>query len=179
MKAICLAGAMTVVLLLAVTAASWLAPAEHRVRQMAALYVACMVALVGLGLGTPADLGFLHPSLLAEPRWFDLILALFFFSAAFFGGVLQLYNLADRGFSLRILIDVLEHPGGIVTADQLVTGYGGGNGIRWMYDKRMHGLLAGNLVHRRDDFIVLAENGARIAGLFVAIRRVVKMDRPR
>src|SRR2546427_463537 len=55
---------------------------------------------------TPHDLGFLPRPMLAEPPWFDLTACLFFYTAAFGGGVLQLYNLAERGFSLRILAEL-------------------------------------------------------------------------
>jgi len=179
MKAICLASAMTIILLLAVTVAFRLNPRKHRARQVTLLYTACTVALVGLWLGTPDDLGFLHHSLLAEPHWFDLALALFFFSVAFFGGVLQLYNLADRGFSLRILIDAVEDANGSIDTDALMTGYGGGQGLTWMYDKRMHGLLEENLVRRMDASIALTANGAWIADQFIRIRQFLKLDRPR
>src|SRR5262245_55587713 len=128
MKAVCLASAMTIVLLLATTVAFRVAPAKHRVRQLGILYLVCTAALVAVWLLTPEDLGFLPPWLLAGPPWFDLLLALFFFAAAFFGGVAQLYNLADRGFSLRILVDALEHPSATVGRDQLTAGYGGGQG---------------------------------------------------
>src|SRR5215510_11808378 len=128
MKAVCLASAMTIVLLLATTVVFRAAPGGHRVRQLGILYLVCTAALVAVWLMTPEHLGFLPPWLLAGPPWFDLLLALFFFAAAFFGGVAQLYNLADRGFSLRILIDALEEPSGTVAAEQLITSYGGGQG---------------------------------------------------
>ena len=176
MKAICLATAMTIVLLLSVTVAFRFAPRKHRVRQSSILYLACTVALVGAWLATPADLGFLPPWLLADPPGFDLLLALFFFAAAFFGGVLQLYNLADRGFSLRILIDVLEQPSRTVTAEQLVAGYGGGQGVEWMYDKRVHGLLEGDLVRRTDGSFILTARGAAAADMFIHVRRFLRLD---
>src|SRR5262245_16914183 len=179
MKAICLASAMTIVLLLAVTVAFRFDPRPHRARQVTILYLACTVALVALWLATPDDLGFLHRSLLAAPRWFDLALALFFFGVAFFGGVLQLYNLSDRGFSLRILIDALEDASGSIDTDALMTGYGGGQGLRWMYDKRMHGLLEEKLVRRVDASIALTPNGTWVADQFIRIRRFLKLDLPR
>src|SRR5215470_10690926 len=176
MKAICLATAMTIVLLLSVTIAFRFAPRKRRVRQSAILYLACTVALAGAWLATPADLGFLPPWLLADPPGFDLLLALFFFAAAFFGGVLQLYNLADRGFSLRILIDALEQPSRTVTAEQLVAGYGGGQGVEWMYDKRVHGLLEEDLVRRTDGSFVLTARGAAAADMFIHVRRFLRLD---
>jgi hypothetical protein len=176
MKGICLASAMTVVLLLLVTLTFRFDPRQHRARQVTVLYVACTVALVGLWLGTPDDFGFLHRSLLIRPGGFDLALALFFFFVAYFGGVLQLYNLADRGFSLRILIDALEDKSGSIDTDRLLTGYGGGQGLSWMYDKRMHGLLEGNFVRRTDTSIALTTRGARIADLFIRVRQFLKLD---
>ena|SRR5262245_39456779 len=176
MKAVCLASAMTVVLLLLVTLAFRLRPGKHRVRQMLILYLACTVALLGVWLATPDDLGVLPPSLLPTPRWFDLLLGLFFFTAAFFGGVLQLYNLADRGFSLRILIDALEDPTGTIGPDQLMSRYGGGQGIGWMYDKRVQGLLEEGFAQRRDDSLVLSAKGARVADMFIRVRRFLNLD---
>jgi hypothetical protein len=175
-KAICLASVMTLVLMSAVTLVFRLAPHTHRAGQMTALYVACALVLVLIWLVTPDDLGILHRALLAEPRWLDAALALFFFSAAFFGGVLQLYNLADRGFSLRILIDALEDQNYDIDTDRLMTGYGGGKGLVWMYDKRMHGLLEGGLVRRAGTSIRLTANGAWIADLFIRIRQFLRLD---
>ena len=151
MKAIGLATAMTIVLLLLATLTFRLFQSEQRVRQLAVLYAICAVLLVCLWLVTPDELGVLPPSLVVVPGWLDLLLTVFFFSAAFFGGVLQLYNLADRGFSLRILIDALEHPSGTVDIDRLIGEYGGGRGIRWMYDKRVGDMFddmerAGNVI---------------------------------
>jgi len=177
MKAVCLASAMTIILLLAVTLAFRFDPREQRVRQSTLLYLASLIVLVAVWWTTPDDLGFLPSWLLAEPPWFDLLLALFFFTAAFFGGVLQLYNLADRGFSLRILIDALDEPGGAIGAGQLLAGYGGGQGVRWMYDKRIQGLLDGDLVRRTDESFVLTANGTRIADMFIHVRHFLKMDR--
>jgi hypothetical protein len=178
MKAICLASAMTVVLLLLVTLAFRLDPCKHRVRRITALHLACSAALIGLWFATPDDLAFLHRSLLAEPPWFDLLLTLFFFSAAFFGGVLQLYNLADRGFSLRILIDALEDPAGTIDVDRLAAGYGGGQGIRWMYDKRVRGLLEGEIVRRVDDSLALSPTGILLGDAFIHIRRFLNLGLP-
>ena len=176
MKAVCLASAMTIVLLVAVTVAFRLAPREQRVRQIGLLYLASTAALIAVWLSTPDDLGFLQPWLLAGPPWFDLLLAMFFFAAAFFGGVAQLYNLADRGFSLRILIDALEDPNGSVDVDRLIAHYGGGQGITWMYDKRVRGLLDGDFIQPADHSFTLTGRGARIADIFIHIRKLLRLD---
>jgi hypothetical protein len=176
MKAIIVAAAMTLVLLVLVTLAFRVHPTDRRAKQMTLLYIGCVLAAVLAWVVTPLDLGFLAPSLLIEPRWLDLLLTLFFFSSAFFGGILQLYNLADRGFSLRILIELdLARPcnGGI---DALVKTYGGGQGLTWMYGKRLHGLLAGDFVRRNGDTLELTPRGRRTAEMFDAAHRFLRLD---
>src|SRR5262245_39761106 len=83
MKAICLASAMTVVLLLLVTLCFRLYPSAHRARQMLFVYLFCLAVLVALWFATPDDLGLFGQSLLTEPSWLDFAATLFFFSAAF------------------------------------------------------------------------------------------------
>jgi hypothetical protein len=175
MKAIIVAAAMTLVLLLVVTLAFRMRSTQERAKQMTLLYFGCAVVAVVVWAVTPLDLGFLAPSLLIEPRWLDFSLMLFFFSSAFFGGVLQLYNLADRGFSLRILIDLdaVTPCGGV---DALVKTYGGGQGLAWMYGKRLHGLLAGDFVRRNGDTLELTPRGRRTAEMFNAAHRFLRLD---
>ena len=176
MKAVIVAAAMTLVLLLIVTLAFRLHPTQERAKQMTLLYFGCAVVATMAWLITPVDLGFLAPSLLIEPRWLDLALMLFFFSSAFFGGVLQLYNIADRGFSLRILIDLdaaASCRGGV---DALVKTYGGGQGLTWMYGKRLHGLLAGDFVRRNTNELELTARGRRTAEMFDAAHRFLRLD---
>jgi hypothetical protein len=176
MKAVIVAAAMTLVLLVLVTLAFRLHPTDRRARQMTLLYIVCVLAAVLVWFVTPFDLGFLAPSLLIEPRWLDLLLMLFFFSSAFFGGILQLYNLADRGFSLRVLIDLnatTPCSGGV---DTLVKTYGGGQGLAWMYGKRLHGLLAGDFVRRNGDTLELTPRGRRTAEMFDAAHRFLRLD---
>jgi hypothetical protein len=176
MKAVIVAAAMTLVLLLPVTVAFRLHPTQERAKRMTLIYFGCAVIAVLAWLVTPVNLGFLGPSLLIEPRWLDLLLMLFFFSSAFFGGVLQLYNLADRGFSLRILIDLdaaTPCSGGV---DALVNTYGGGQGLTWMYGKRLHGLLAGDFVRCNGDAIELTTRGRRTAEMFDAAHRFLRLD---
>lgn len=175
MKAICLATLMTVVLFAVVTVALRHFPSEHRVRRTVGLYLACLLGLTAVWLASPDDLWILSRRLLAEPKWFDLALSLGFFSAAFFGGILQLYNLADRGFSLRLLIDILENPGGAAARDSLMVTYGGGSGLAWMYRKRLEGLLDHGLVQRHGPVIALTAKGIRVASLFLWARRLFKL----
>src|SRR6516165_6157728 len=146
MKAICLASAMTVVLLIVVTFCFRLSPSAHRARQMLFAYLFCLAALVALWFATADDLGLLGRSLLTQPAWLDFAATLFFFSAGFFGGALQLYNLCDRGFSLRILVDMLEAPTDTVDINYLTGNYSNGRGLVWMYHKRIDDIVAARFI---------------------------------
>jgi hypothetical protein len=179
MKAICLASAMTVVLLALVTFCFQLSPSAHRARQMLFVYLFCLAVLVTLWFATPDDLGFLGRSLLAEPAWLDFAAALFFFSAAFFGGALQLYNLCDRGFSLRILVDMLEAPADAVDIDYLTANYSSGRGLVWMYRKRIDDILAARFIDQVNKQIVLTAKGEMFADLFINADRVLGLEPPR
>ena len=178
MKAICLASAMTVVLLVVVTFCFRLSPSAHRARQMLFVYLFCLAALVVLWFATPDDLGLLGRSLLTEPAWLDFAATLFFFSAAFFGGALQLYNLCDRGFSLRILVDMLEAPTGAVDVDYLTANYSSGRGLIWMYRKRIDDIAAAGFIDQMNKRIVLTAKGEMFADLFINARRVLGLETP-
>jgi hypothetical protein len=178
MKAICLASAMTVVLLVLVTFCFRLYPSVHRARQMLFVYLFCLAALVALWFAAPDDLGFLDRSLLAEPAWLDFAAALFFFSAGFFGGALQLYNLCDRGFSLRILVDMLEAPTGAVDVDYLTANYSSGRGLVWMYRKRIDDIVAARFIDRTNKQIILTAKGETVADLFISACRVLGLEPP-
>jgi hypothetical protein len=175
MKAIILATAMTIVLLAVVTIALRFHQTAQRVKQMTLIYFGCVILLVLAWFTTSVDLGFFSPSLLIEPEWLDFSLMLFFFTAAFFGGALQLYNLADRGFSLRILIDV-EQTAHAIDAEWLVANYGGGKGLTWMYGKRIEGLLETKLVDRKAETLELTSKGERAADVFLAVRRFLHLE---
>src|SRR6516165_1617366 len=178
MKAICLASAMTIVLQVVVTFCFRLSPSAHRARQMLFVYLFCLAALVVLWFATPDDLGLLGRSLLTEPAWLDFAATMFFFSAAFFGGALQLYNLCDRGFSLRILVDMLEAPTGAVDVDYLTTNYSSGRGLVWMYRKRIDDIVAARFIDRTNKQIILTAKGETFADLFINARRVLGLEPP-
>src|SRR5262245_47700263 len=176
MKAIIFATAMTIVLLAVVTIALRFHQTAQRAKQMTLIYFGCVILLVLAWFTTSVNLGFLAPSLLIEPGWLDFSLMLFFFTAAFFGGALQLYNLADRGFSLRILVDVEETHSHALDADWLVANYGGGKGLTWMYTKRIEGLLQTGFVERRAEMIELTSKGERAADVLLAVRRFLRLE---
>ena len=129
---------------------------------MTLIYLGCVILSALIWFATSVDLGFLAPSLLIEPAWLDFSLMLFFFTAAFFGGALQLYNLADRGFSLRILIDVEQTNYHAIDAEWVVANYGGGKGLTWMYGKRIEGLLETKLAVRSIDSKAVARHLAAL-----------------
>src|ERR1051325_1099036 len=137
MKALLLAALATLVYLGLVTAIF----RGHGVRQRAALMVrlwrVTAPVVVVAYLVTPSDLGFLPADWADQPGWAGVLFLVLAYAAAVFGGVLQLYNLAERGFSLRILIDVDESPRGAMTAAEIMHEYGGGRGFGWMYQKRL------------------------------------------
>jgi hypothetical protein len=169
---------MTIVLLVLVTFCFRLYPSAHRARQMLFVYLFCLALLVAFWIATPDDLGLLHQSLLAKPASLDFAVALFFFSAGFFGGALQLYNLCDRGFSLRILIDMLEAPIGAVDVDYLTANYSRGRGLVWMYRKRIDDIVAARFIDQLNKRIVLTAKGKMFADLFINARRVLGLEPP-
>jgi hypothetical protein len=176
LKAIFLATVATFALFAAVTVCFRAFATEHRARQMLVLYLCGLVVLALAWFMTPQSLGVLPPSLQAEPAWVDFLACLFFYSAAFFGGVLQLYNLADRGFSLRIVIDLVEGPEGGSTSDDLIACYGGGKGMAWMYGKRLEGLLANGFIQSAAGTVALTAKGHRTAQIFLALRRFFNLE---
>jgi hypothetical protein len=178
MKAVCLASAMTIVLLVLVTFCFRLYPSAHRARQMLLVYLFCLAVLVVLWFATPDDLGLLGRSLLTQPAWLDFAATLFFFSAGFFGGALQLYNLCDRGFSLRILVDMLEAPADAVDVDYLTANYSSGRGLGWMYRKRIDDIVAARFIDQVNKRIVLTAKGEMFADLFINADRALGLEPP-
>src|SRR5882757_6599084 len=101
---------MCVLYLFVVTIAFRLSRAHIRTAAfLTRLFLASLPVAVALYLLTPGDLGFLPPSLV-EPRVIEISFFLFLYSSLFFGGILQVYGLTDRGFSLRISIDINKSP---------------------------------------------------------------------
>jgi hypothetical protein len=178
MKAIILPLVLGLVLFAAMSATLRFARPQEPARALLRLYMASLPVLIVAYLLTPADLGFLPSQWVAPSLWVELAFAVFLYSAGFFGGLLQLYNLADRGLSLRILIDILESPRGTVTVEELVEGYGGGRGIVWMYRKRLEGIGYAGLASQRDDRLVLTPRGRNMAEIFARLQRFACLDEP-
>ena len=124
----------------------------------------------------PSDLWILPVSMIAPYGWLDLCFSLFLYTAGFFGGVLQLYNLADRGFSLRILIDILEHTKATMTLDEVMSGYSAGRGIQWMYAKRIDGMVeTGLITPQKQNKYTHTAKGQRVARFFDWMRNFIKL----
>jgi hypothetical protein len=152
----------------------WRRP-ERRAAFMLNLYFGSLPVLVTLLACTPADFWFLPEKLVERNALLDWAFSLFAFSASVFGGWLQLYNLADRGLSLRILIDALETPGGKVDVKSVEEKYGAGKGIQWMYSKRLADIERLGLVTRTGSDFVLSPKGARNARLVGRLRALYSL----
>ena len=177
MKAIILASLVTVLSFVMVTAIFRLARIERRARALVFIFAAGVATIISISLATTPDLSILPEGLVATPPWFDLASAVFFFAAAFFGGIMQLYNLADRGFSLRILIDLKERADHGGTTDSLWFGYGAGKGIGWMYQKRINDMLRQDLIRIDGRIVTVTASGNMTARTFHCLRHVFHFER--
>jgi hypothetical protein len=155
--------AMSLIYLAVVTAVFRAIPLNRRAAMMVRLWAASLFGFVGLYLSTPSDLWILPSSLGAVPTLSGLLFGVLVYTAAFFGGTLQLYNLAERGFSLRILIDIDETPGGAMTPTDILHNYSRCRGLSWMYQKRLDGLLEQGMIALDDGRIRNTARGQRTA----------------
>jgi hypothetical protein len=174
MKAIILASGATVVSFIVAVIIFQAARIERRARALLLIYLVVLCGLAAVSLATSQSLWLLPQFLIAEPPWLDVIATLFFYSAAFFGGLLQLYNLADRGLSLRILIDVLERGPHGASLIELFEGYSAGRGLIWMYDKRLHGMVDSRLACVDGEMLVLTDRGRVLADIYSWLRRLLR-----
>lgn len=148
---------------------------QRRARLMLIAFLSVLPALLAVDLLTPPDLGFLPAELVMPIAWVDIAFAVFLYSVGFFGGILQLYNLADRGFSLRILIDILESPSQAMRLDDVIQGYSAGRGIAWMYAKRLEDLQNAGLAKVEGESLVLTPKGQRVAELFTWLQEFARV----
>ena len=124
---------------------------------------------------TPFDLGFLPATWCESDAVLDLAFFLFIYFATFFGFILQLYNLADRGFSLRIVMDIDQAPDGSMTVDQVMSSYSAGRGIGWMYQKRLDDLARLELIGVSGGIAAATPSGKRVASRFLKLRRFLRI----
>jgi hypothetical protein len=165
MKAILLAALAESLLFVVVSASLRSGVTERRAKLMLIAFLCVLPALLALHLLTPPDLGFLGAGMVMPVAWIDITFAVFLYAVGFFGGILQLYNLADRGFSLRILIDFLEAPAQVMSTGDVMKGYSAGRGIAWMYAKRLEHMQSAGLAKIEGDCLVLTPKGQRMAKL--------------
>ena len=175
MKAILVAALVELLLLVVVSWGLRSGITVRRARLMLIAFLSVVPVLLAIHLLTPPDLGFLGAELVMPIAWVDIAFSVFLYSAGFFGGILQLYNLADRGFSLRILIDILEAPSEAMRPDDVMQGYSAGRGIAWMYAKRLNDMQSAGLARVDDECLVLTPKGRRVAKLFTWLQEFARI----
>lgn len=175
MKAILLAVLAGLLLFACVSACLRSGITQRHARLMLIAFLSVLPVLLAVHLLTPPNLGFLGAKLVTPMAWVDIAFAVFLYSAGFFGGILQLYNLADRGFSLRILIDILEAPSQAMRLDDVMQGYSAGRGIAWMYAKRLEDMQSAGLAKVEGESLVLTPKGQRVAKLFTWLQEFARV----
>jgi hypothetical protein len=175
MKAIFLAALAELLLFVGVSACLQSGITKQRAKLMLIAFLCVLPVLLVVHLLTPPDLGFLSAELVMPIAGVDLAFAVFLYGVGFFGGILQLYNLADRGFSLRILIDILEVPSQAMTLDDVMHGYSAGRGIAWMYAKRLEDMQSAGLARVEGASLVLTPKGQRVAKLFTWLQEFARV----
>lgn len=176
MKGVILAAVMSFIYFSAMSIGLRLAgPGILRARLLFRLFLLTLPFSAVLYYETPASLGFIPGRWLEANHIIEFGFLLFLYASAFFGGLLQLYNLADRGFSLRIAMDIHRSPRGSMTADDVVSSYSGGKGIIWMYQKRVDDLIKLKLVEATGNNIRITAAGARVAERFSWLRRFLRV----
>ena len=170
MKSILLASAGILVDLAVITTLFGTTTVKNRVGAMIWVFLVTVPIFIAVHLLTPYDLWVLPGQFVERARAVDVIFGLLVFAAAFFGGILQVYNLADRGFSLRILIELHESPRGVMTAAEIARTYSGGRGLRWMYEKRISDLVEQRIVTIKNGIVQSSTRGERAAAVFSRLR---------
>lgn len=174
MKGLLLAAAGSLALAAAITVLLRAARPERRAAALFRTFLASLPVFVMAYVLTPDDLGVL-PRRLVDGRLVGALYGLAVYAALFLGGWLQLYNLAERGFSLRILIDMDEQPGRVMTPADVSRAYGGGRGMDWMVGKRIDGLVEERLAEVRAGRLTPTPRGRRAAAVFAAVRAALRL----
>ena len=154
------------------------APARRRAGLMLRLFAVTLALYVVVYVVTPPILFRWLAAPSDVPLWLDLGAGLFAYAAAFFGGTLQLYNLAERGMSLRMLIDVYKQDSGSITFERIMGAYSAGRGMRWMYDKRLDGLFRQGLIESSDGFVRNTRKGSRTARTLGSVQSFMRITPP-
>lgn len=176
MKSFLLSLVMTISCLVAITAIFRALQIRRRATLMLCVFLISVPVFIVIHLTTPPSLGMLPPLLTVPSRWIDLGFGIFIYVAAFFGGVLQIYNLADRGFSLRMLVDISESPREMLTVDEMLSAYSQGQGLGWMYQKRLDGLLDQGMILIADGTVRNSVRGRRVASIYGWLRTFLRLQ---
>ena len=81
-----------------------------------------------------------------------------------------------RGFSLRILVDIYTR--GSMTFSQILSGYGGGQGMEWMLKKRIGSMQSVGLVEFEDQILQIKSPRGTIVGIIGNLfKKVLKMGK--
>ena len=174
MKGLLVAASGTLALALAMTVVLRLARPRRRVASLLGVFAVSLPGVAAAYLLTPGDLWVL-PGHLVDGRAWGLLFSLAVYASLFAGGLMQLYNLADRGFSLRILIDLDEDPRHPASVADVVRAYGGGQGMKWMLAKRIDGVVQEGLAESRAGRLVLTSRGRRAARVFAGVRSALRL----
>jgi hypothetical protein len=175
MKALLLATTICIFYVALVTIAFRFSRANVRTaRFLTRLFLLTVPLAIAACYLTPGDLGFLPASLVENPTS-DIAFTLFIYGSVVFGGVMQVYALADRGFSLRISIDI-EMSGGCMTVQQVIKSYSLGKGTLWMYQKRIDGLANLGLIEMSNDQISVTPSGQRLALRLLSLRNFLRVE---
>jgi hypothetical protein len=175
MKGAILAG-LTSCLLVVTMTVSFRTRSDHpRAVDALRIYFVAVFVLLALYVLTPRDLGFLAPGLSAGSVWLDFTVGEFALAASFFGGWLQLYNLANRGYSLRMLVDMAHLPQRSSSPSEIIKVYSDGRGLYWMYDLRIQGILDTGMIVAEGSTFRLTPRGEKAARIFRLLRKVYRV----
>lgn len=145
---------------------------RDRAALMTRVYITSLIPLYFAYKVTPVQLGFL-PSAPAFVVPNDFIWFFVPYTAAVFGGILQLYNLTERGFSLRILIDILSSKRGILKEDEVMRQYSEGKGIDWMFRKRINDLQERGMINIQGDRVFLTGRGRFFGLVYLRLKKTL------
>lgn len=87
---------------------------------------------------------------------------------------MEIFSMICRGFSLRIVIDILKK--GQLDLDEVLTGYADGKGVDWIIEKRLQGLHDIGFIEMDQEKITLKSKTALFLGhIFVQYKKLFKI----
>ncbi len=167
---------LSVLWMLAVMAVSillfHLRPVQRRFRTLCTVFA---VGAVGFTVSylqmSPAVFGL--PPNRTEP-WTEFLNGFYLYSFWFFGVFVQLYSLADRGFSLTMLTDLLSEGSVIRTRQEIKAGYASGKGTAYVKHKRMAQIIHGGFIRREQDGYRDTRLGRRVGRFLLTLQQLYR-----